>query len=95
MEKVFETHAQRKGMQRSSCHFLLDGDRINEDQTAQMLQLKDLDQIDCVLEQGGPGVRSVEITLPLQYRSIMSDDRESNPRNKSITIRIKDQVRCT
>jgi hypothetical protein len=58
-----------------------------------MLELENLAQIDCELEQGG--VQSVEINLPLQYRRIMSDDRESNPRNEPITIIIKDQVRCT
>eukprot|EP00980_Cylindrotheca_fusiformis_P010690 scaffold2391_cov113-Cylindrotheca_fusiformis.AAC.7 len=53
MGKVFETYAQRKGMQMSSLRFLLDGDRIKEDQTPKMLEMEDQDQIDCVLDQVG------------------------------------------
>lgn len=55
MGKVFQTYAQRKGMQVSSLRFLLDGDRIKEDQTPKMLEMEDQDQIDCVLDQVGGG----------------------------------------
>jgi small ubiquitin-related modifier len=53
MSKVFETYAQRKGVQSSSLRFLLDGERINGDNTPKMLELDDQDQIDCMLEQTG------------------------------------------
>jgi small ubiquitin-related modifier len=53
MQKVFETYAQRKGVQSSSLRFLLDGERIEPDQTPKMLELDDQDQIDCMLEQSG------------------------------------------
>lgn len=53
MSKVFETYAQRKGVQSSSLRFLLDGERIEADQTPKMLELDDQDQIDCMLEQTG------------------------------------------
>lgn len=53
MQKVFETYAQRKGVQASSLRFLLDGERIEPDSTPKMLELEDQDQIDCVLEQTG------------------------------------------
>jgi len=53
MQKVFETYAQRKGVQPQSLRFLLDGERIESDQTPKMLELEDQDQIDCVLEQTG------------------------------------------
>ncbi|CAJ1966356.1 unnamed protein product [Cylindrotheca closterium] len=53
MGKVFQTYAQRKGMQVSSLRFLLDGDRIKDDQTPKMLEMEDQDQIDCVLDQVG------------------------------------------
>ena len=53
MSKVFETYAQRKGVQSSSLRFLLDGERIEPDQTPKMLELDDQDQIDCMLEQSG------------------------------------------
>jgi len=53
MQKVFDTYAQRKGVQASSLRFLLDGDRIQPDQTPKQLELDDQDQIDCMLEQSG------------------------------------------
>lgn len=51
MQKVFETYAQRKGVQVSSLRFLLDGERIEATSTPKMLELDDQDQIDCMLEQ--------------------------------------------
>ena len=53
MQKVFETYAQRKGVQAASLRFLLDGDRIQADQTPKQLEMDDQDQIDCMLEQSG------------------------------------------
>ena len=53
MAKVFQTYANRKGVQLSSLRFLLDGERIKDDQTPKMLELDDQDQIDCMLEQSG------------------------------------------
>jgi small ubiquitin-related modifier len=55
MSKVFETYAQRKGVQATSLRFMLDGERVNEDETPKMLELEDQDQIDCMLEQTGGG----------------------------------------
>ena len=51
MQKVFDTYAQRKGIQASSLRFLLDGEKIGAEQTPKMLELDDQDQIDCMLEQ--------------------------------------------
>lgn len=51
MQKVFDTYAQRKGIQVNSLRFLLDGEKIGPDQTPKMLELDDQDQIDCMLEQ--------------------------------------------
>jgi len=53
MSKVFNTYAQRKGVQVNSLRFLLDGDRIQNDDTPAKLELDDQDQIDCMLEQMG------------------------------------------
>ena len=53
MNKVFQTYANRKGVQLGSLRFLLDGERIEPDQTPKMLELDDQDQIDCMLEQSG------------------------------------------
>ena len=55
MSKVFETHAQRKGVRSTAMRFLLNGKRIDPTQTAKMLELEDQDQIDCVLEMVGAG----------------------------------------
>mmetsp|Transcript_21453 Transcript_21453/g.46788 ORF Transcript_21453/g.46788 Transcript_21453/m.46788 type:complete len:100 (-) Transcript_21453:254-553(-) len=56
MGKVFKAYAERKGISQSSLRFLLDGDRVQDDQTAKMLELEDGDQIDAVLEQVGGSV---------------------------------------
>ena len=53
MEKVFQTYAQRKGVQAQSLRFLIDGERIDGEQTPKQLELDDQDQIDCMLEQMG------------------------------------------
>jgi len=53
MQKVFDTYAQRKGVQATSLRFLLDGERIDPHNTPKMLELEDQDQIDCMLEQTG------------------------------------------
>mmetsp|Transcript_3645 Transcript_3645/g.3444 ORF Transcript_3645/g.3444 Transcript_3645/m.3444 type:complete len:97 (+) Transcript_3645:180-470(+) len=55
MAKVFNAYSQRKGVDSNSLRFLLDGERITEDQTPKTLELEDEDQIDCVLEQVGGG----------------------------------------
>lgn len=55
MEKVFNTYATRKGVQVSALRFLLDGQRVNSDDTPTSLDLEDQDQIDCMLEQQGGG----------------------------------------
>ena len=57
MGKVFMAFAQRKGVQLSSLRFLLDGERITNEDTPKTLELEDNDQIDCLLEQyGGSGL---------------------------------------
>ena len=55
MSKVFTNYAQRKGVQSDSLRFLLDGERINAEDTPKTLELEDQDQIDCMLEQTGGG----------------------------------------
>lgn len=53
MGKIFGAYAQRKGVQLSSLRFLLDGERINPEDTSISLELEDGDQIDVLLEQFG------------------------------------------
>jgi Ubiquitin-2 like Rad60 SUMO-like len=64
MQKVFDTYAQRKGIQASSLRFLLDGEKIGPEQTPKMLELDDQDQIDCMLEQ----VRFMRAHVYAQWR---------------------------
>jgi len=53
MHKVFTAYASRKGVQMNALRFLLDGERINADQTPLQLEMEEQDQIDCLLEQTG------------------------------------------
>jgi len=53
MSKVFDAFAKRKGVQASSLRFLMDGDRVKEDDTPMSLELEDQDMLDCMLEQTG------------------------------------------
>ncbi len=55
MSKVFNAYAKRKGVAGGALRFLLDGQRINPEQTPGDLELEDQDQIDCVLGQQGGG----------------------------------------
>lgn len=57
MKKIMDAYAQRKGINRTSVRFLLDGDRITDDDTPKTLEIEDQDQIDCVLEQTGGCLR--------------------------------------
>ena len=53
MEKVFQTYAQRKGVELNAIRFLLDGEIVQPDSTPEALSLEDQDQIDCMLFQTG------------------------------------------
>jgi len=55
MGKIFDAYAQRKGIQRQNLRFMVDGERINEDDTPKMLELEDEDQIEVALHQVGGG----------------------------------------
>ena len=52
-ERIFSTYAQRKGVNIASLRFLIDGERINPTQSPRELDMRDQDQIDCMLEQQG------------------------------------------
>lgn len=53
MKKVFGAFGDRKGIQFGSMRFLLDGERVDAEDTAESAGLEDGDQIDCVLQQVG------------------------------------------
>jgi small ubiquitin-related modifier len=50
MSHLFDRYAEREGVDVSSLRFVFNGDQINCNQTAEMLGLKDYDQIDCLSE---------------------------------------------
>ena len=53
MGKVFKCYAHHKGVHESNLRFLLDGERICDQDTPMMLDLEDDDQIDVILVQTG------------------------------------------
>jgi small ubiquitin-related modifier len=53
MHKVFTAYASRNNLRSNALRFLLDGERINADQTPLQLEMEEQDQIDCLLEQTG------------------------------------------
>jgi hypothetical protein len=55
MGKIFDAYAQRKGIASNSLKFMLDGERIQADNTPKMLELEDQDQIDVQIDQVGGG----------------------------------------
>lgn len=71
MEKIFLAYAQRKGVQKSLLRFLLDGDRINPEDTPISLELEDMDQIDVVMEQSGGGYCKIEPSCELFFLALI------------------------
>lgn len=61
LNKLMEAYCQRIGNQMAAVRFMMDGERINPDDTAEALGLDDEDMIDVAVEQTGGccGERSV------------------------------------
>ena len=53
LEKVFKTYAERKGISLTACRFMIDGERVPEGATPKELEMKDQDEIECLLQQVG------------------------------------------
>ena len=53
MSKIFEAYAQRRGVAANALRFMLDGQRVTENQTPDELDIQDGDQLDAVTEQVG------------------------------------------
>lgn len=53
MKKIFDAYAQRRGMAATQLRFMVDGERVKEEQTPKMLELEDNDQVDVMLETVG------------------------------------------
>ena len=53
MEKVFNTYAQRKGVNQSALRFLWNAERISDDATPASLDLEDQDFVECFFELAG------------------------------------------
>ena len=50
LNKLFNVYATRKGLPVTALRFLLDGSRVDGEQTAEDLDMEDGDQLDCVAE---------------------------------------------
>ena len=57
MSKIFDAYAQRRGIDAKALRFMLDGQRVDKDNTPKMLELEDNDQIDVMVEALGGGDR--------------------------------------
>lgn len=65
--KLFNAHCERRGLQRNAVRFLLDGSRVQEEDTPETLQMEDGDMIEVVWGQvGGAGVR-----IPLRPKILL------------------------
>ena len=53
MANIFRAYAQRKGVEYHVLYFLLDGTRIDGEETPSSLELEEDEQIDCLLNQYG------------------------------------------
>jgi len=67
--KVFENYCNRRQIDRHSVRFFLDNIRIQDDDTAERLEMEDGDEIQCHLEQlGGDGTPTAEGELELELK---------------------------
>ena len=55
--KLMKAWCQRQSVSENSVRFIIDGERVNEDDTPESLELEDGDIIDAVLQQTGGGGR--------------------------------------
>lgn len=69
MQKIFDSYAQRRGVSVDTVTFLLDGQKINANETPKTLELEDDDQIDAVLAQvGGGDTEIAELPITIKVR---------------------------
>lgn len=60
LKKLMDAYCLRFSVPRSSVRFLLDGERINDESTAEQLEMEDEDIIDIVMEQTGGALHFLE-----------------------------------
>lgn len=53
MSKIIGAYAKRRGLSKDNLRFLVDGERVKEEETVKTLELDDGDQLDVVLQQVG------------------------------------------
>eukprot|EP01041_Mallomonas_annulata_P009589 gene9589-19931_t len=53
MSKIFDAYASRRGIAANALRFMIDGERIQPENTPKMLELDENDQIDVMLETVG------------------------------------------
>ena len=88
---VFAAYAARKGIERYSVNFLLDGEHIDPKATVEDLELWDNDQIDCMLKQVGmiSTFTSNDRSDPLTNYLMMTDDERANATVPIVELRRK------
>ena len=64
MQKVFESYAQRRGVSLDALRFMVDGEKIHENDSPKTLELEDNDQIDVMLETVGGTLKEWDQSAP-------------------------------
>eukprot|EP00947_MAST-08B_sp_MAST-8B-sp1_P001632 g1632.t1 len=83
MSKIFGAYANRQGVQLNSLKFMLDGERVNPEDTPKTLELEDQDQIDAFLEQVGGADAAAADGASADNKAGVKDEAST------ITIRVK------
>ena len=86
MSMIFDAYASRKGVQANALRFLLDGERINADQTPKQLEMEEQDQIVCVFDAPFKGTLK---ELFAELKSLRARSQKAAP-EQFITFRIVD-----
>ncbi|KAE9372509.1 ubiquitin-like protein [Stipitochalara longipes BDJ] len=77
--KVFENYCSRQQIDRHSVRFFLDNTRIQDDDTAERLEMEDGDEIQCHLEQlGGDGTPAAEGEPKPEQLNVKVVDQDGN-----------------
>ncbi len=77
MQKVFETYATRKNVVLRALRFMMDGDSIDPNATPTTLELKNMVQIDCLLEQIGGCSRKRGFVFGTRAKSLIDNSSHS------------------
>merc|ERR1711988_1737657 len=65
LRKLMDAYCNRLGLQAQQVRFMVDGERIGPDDTAEKLGLEDEDLIDVAMEQTGGNICSLDRDVPM------------------------------